>query len=131
LTLSQVGLPRTVPLVAVELLGSLSRVDPVLTREALRAYLAMPLRSLELTQETLLLASLINTVVNVGYDSIHASLVLLHGVSSVTTNDLDDWLRLKRNLNRIAKEARRNGSYVKAEELEAITPDTHSPPGAT
>jgi len=38
------------PMVAVELLGSLSRVDPVLAREALRACLAMPLRSLELTQ---------------------------------------------------------------------------------
>jgi len=113
------------PMVVAELLGSLSRVDPVLAREALRAYLAMPLRSLELTQEALLLASLISTVVNVGYDSIHASLILLYGVSSVITNDLDDWLKLKRNLNRITEEARRNGFYVKAEELEVVTPDTY------
>ncbi|QOJ79003.1 hypothetical protein IG193_00615 [Infirmifilum lucidum] len=66
------------PIVAAELLGSLSRVDAKLAREAMKAYLAMPVVNLEVTSETLLLASLVNTVTNIGYDAIHASLLLLN-----------------------------------------------------
>jgi len=113
------------PMVAIELLGSLSRIDAVLAREALKAYLAMPILNLEVTQESLLFASLINTVINIGYDSIHASLILLNNVNSVITNDTDDWMKLKKNLPRLMIEARNQGFTVRAETLEILTPDTY------
>jgi hypothetical protein len=56
--------------VAIEILGSLSKIDPRMAQEALKACLSMPVRHLEITSEVLQLAALINTVTNIRYDSI-------------------------------------------------------------
>ena len=43
------------------------------------------------------MAAIINEVVNVRYDSVHAALVILNDIPTVITNDLDDWIRISRN----------------------------------
>jgi len=109
-------------LVAVELLGSLTRVSPEVARGALEAYLAMPVRRLEVDERVLRAAALINGVVNVGCDAVHAALMLLHGVGAVVTNDLGDWVRLARRLPDVVSAIEGGGIEVKAGELAVISP---------
>jgi len=89
--------------VATEILGSISKIDPYIAQEALKAYLSMAIHNLEITYESLQLSALINTVVNIGYDSIHAAVMILNGIDSIVTNDIDDWKRFEENYDRIKK----------------------------
>ncbi len=118
-------------LVAVELLGSLARVDPRVARGALEAYLAMPLRRLEIDERVLRAAAAINEIVNVRYDAIHAALMLLNGVEVAVTNDLDDWTRMARRLPDIAAALEEAGLEATAKGLAVISPTSFPRPVAT
>ncbi len=109
-------------LVAIELLGSLARVGPEVAEGALEAYLAMPVRRLEVDERVLRAAALINGVVNVGYDAVHAALMLLNGVGAVVTNDLGDWVRLAKRLTDVASTIEEGEIQVRSRELAVISP---------
>lgn len=112
-------------LVAVELLGSISRINPQIAQEALKAYLSMPIHNLEITYETLQLSALVNTVVNIGYDSIHAATMIINGVDKIITNDIDDWRKFKENYREVKKIASKHGFRIKAKEFQAIPIDSY------
>ena len=84
-------------LVALELLGSLSKISPHIARRAVEDYLLLKVRLLDINEDAIRLAAIINEVVNVRYDSIHASLMLLNSIPVVVTNDLDDWRKISQD----------------------------------
>lgn len=109
-------------LVAMELLGSLSKIDAGIARRALEDYLSLDITLLDVDWEALRLAAIINEVVNIRYDSIHAALVLLNNIPVVITNDLDDWGRISRSLNRIREKMREEGYTTGVDRLQIVSP---------
>ena len=77
-------------MVAIELLGSSSKINTKIARKAVELYFSLNVNILPLNEEVLNLASVINQVVNVKYDSIHAAIVMLNKIPVVVTNDLDN-----------------------------------------
>ncbi|MGC8578176.1 MAG: type II toxin-antitoxin system VapC family toxin [Thermoproteota archaeon] len=112
-------------LVATEILGSLSRIDPRIAQEALKAYLSMPVSNLEITPEVLQLAALINTVTNIKYDSIHAAVMILNGVSNIITNDIDDWILFKDKYTNLKEVIVQHGFEIKTNEFDVITVESY------
>ncbi len=109
-------------LVAIELLGSLSRIDPSIARRALEDYLALGINILGIDEDVIRLASIVNELVNIRYDSIHVALVLLNNVPVVITNDLDDWLRVSKNMHRIVEKMHEEGYTTMINELQVVPP---------
>ena len=117
--------PQGSLLVAVELLGALSRVEPSIARRAVELYLALDIPILPLSVEAICLASIVNEVVNVKYDAIHAALMMLHDVPVIITNDVDDWLRIARDYDAIREMALREGYRIGLSRIEVVTPDSY------
>ncbi len=109
-------------LVALELLGSLSKISPRIARRAVEDYLSLGITLLNVDEEVIRLASIVNEVVNIRYDSIHASLVLLNGVPVVITNDLSDWRKVSRNLSKILARMEEEGYVTTVKELRVVSP---------
>ncbi|MHA1589722.1 MAG: type II toxin-antitoxin system VapC family toxin [Candidatus Njordarchaeales archaeon] len=112
-------------LVAIELLGSLSRIDPVIAYKVTKYYLALNIKMCELNELTLTIAGIINTIVNVRYDAIHLALMLSHDIDTIITNDLDDWIRIKRNYKRIRKALLEENYDIRVRELKVISSSTY------
>ena len=96
-------------MVAIELLGSLSKINTKIARKAVELYFSLNVNILPLNEEVLNLASVINQVVNVKNDSIHTAIVMLNKIPVVVTNDLDNWLKLSENYSLVLKKAREEG----------------------
>lgn len=111
--------------VATEILGSLSKIDPHIAQEALKAYLSMPIHNLEITYEVLQLAALINTFTNIRYDSIHAAIMISNGVSNIITNDVDDWTLFKEKYVNLKKVIAQHGFEIKTSKFKIITADSY------
>lgn len=112
-------------LVATELLGALSKIDPRIARRALEDYLVSPIIILELDEAVLAAAALINEIVNMRYDAIHAALMMLNGVPNIITNDLNDWMKLTRNFQYVSHHLRAEGYEVLVDAIEVISPDVY------
>ena len=112
-------------LVAMELLGSLSKIDPYIAKKALEDYFALPLTLLSLNEEVLRFASIINEVANIRYDAVHAAVMLLNGISTIVTNDVDDWNCLKSHFNYVLARVKREGYDLSVNEIEVVTPDSY------
>gem|GEM_PF-397393 len=113
-------------MVAIELLGSLSRIDPSLARKAVELYLSSRHVVIhELSEDVIHLASIINELTNVRYDSVHAAVMLLNSIQVVISNDRDDWLRLLSKYDAIKEKVGRE-TYVKLPEvLSLVTPNEY------
>lgn len=93
---------------------------------AVKLYLALGLDMLPLKVEVLGLASLINEEVNVGYDAVHAAIMMLNSVPVILTNDIDDWLKLAKQYSRVSERAKQEGYDIRLEKLEGVTPKEYS-----
>ncbi len=113
-------------MVAIELLGALSKIDPLLARKAVDLYLSTEhILIHEITEDVIHLASIINEVVNMKYDSIHAAIMILNNISTVISNDEDDWLKLVNNYEAI-RETIENETYIRTpRKLTLITPNEY------
>ena len=109
-------------LVALELLGSLSKISPYVARRATEDYLSLDITMLDIDEDAVRLAAIINEVVNIKYDSIHASLMLLNNVPTIITNDLDDWHKVSRNLDKILEKIKGEGYTTMVNKLQVISP---------
>lgn len=85
-------------MVALELLGSLSKINPSIARKGTELYLSLDITILPLNTEALTLALLINEVVNIRYDAVHAAVMMLNDIPVIITNDTDNWLKLSRTI---------------------------------
>jgi len=109
-------------LVALELLGALSRVDPHIARRAVEDYLSIDMVLLSVNMEVIKLALVINEEVNVKYDAVHAALMMLSGIPVVITSDLDDWKKISRNFTKMVNKALEEGYVISIDKIEVITP---------
>ena len=107
---------------ALELLGSLSKINPHVARRATEDYLLLGITSLNINEDIVRLATIINEVVNVRYDSIHASLILLNEIPVIITNDLSDWHKISKNLNKILERIGEEGYTTSVNKLQVVSP---------
>ena len=109
-------------LVALELLGSLSKINPHVARRATEDYLSLGITLLNINEEIVRLAAIINEVVNVRYDSIHASLMLLNEIPVIITNDLSNWRKISKNLDKILEKMEKEGYTASINKLQVVSP---------
>ena len=114
-------------MVAIELLGSLSKIDPSLAKKAVNLYLSIEQLTIHnISEDVIHLASLINDIVNIKYDSIHAAIMILNDIPIIISNDTNDWLKLINNYERI-KENIEEKVYIKTpRKITLITPNNYS-----
>lgn len=112
-------------MVALELLGSLAKINTSIARRAVRLYLALDMPIHTINEEILHMASLINKTINIGYDSIHAAIMIANEIPAIITNDLDDWPKLASRYRRVRETLEKEGYTVDLEDIEIVSPDTY------
>jgi len=112
-------------MVAIELLGSLSKIDPEIAWKATNYYLALPFEIHKIEETTISLAGIINTVSNMGYDAVHLAVIILNGIETVITNDLKDWVQASKNFQNIKNKIEKQGFEVKQSELRVLSPRSY------
>jgi len=113
-------------MVALELLGSLSKIDPSVARRATELYLALDMTLIPLNVEILNLASIINETTNIKYDAVHAAVMMLNDIPVIITNDVDDWLRLSRSYQQLLNRIISEGYQVNFNRIDVITPQDYT-----
>ena len=113
-------------MVALELLGSLSKIDPGIARRATELYLTLGINLIPLNEEVLNLALIINEVINIKYDAVHAAIMILNDIPVIITNNVDDWLRLSRNYRQLMEKLTDEGYHVSLDRIEVVTPQYYS-----
>jgi len=112
-------------LVAIEILGSLSKIDPYIANETLKSYISMPIKNLKITEEILLIAAYLNMQVNLRYDAIHVALAIKNNIPNIITNDVNNFKKIKDNFNIIVESLKRIGIKIELDRIDIITPDTY------
>ncbi len=112
-------------LVAIELLGAISKIDPLIAWNATKYYLAMNIKLHDLNPLVLSVAGLINTVINVRYDAIHLALMILNNVDTIITNDLDDWIRISENFDKISERLDAENYKIGIQRVKVISPNQY------
>jgi len=112
-------------LIAIEIIGSLSKIDPYIANETLKSYISMPIKNLEISEEILLIAAYMNMKVNVRYDAIHAALAIKNNIPNIITNDINHWKKISDNFNIIVGSLKRIGITTEMDGINIITPDTY------
>jgi len=113
-------------LVAMELMEALSKINPSIAKRALKLYLALNLTIIPITEEVLDLAATINEVVNIRYDAVHAALLMLNNIPVIVTNDIDDWLKLSKNFDKVLLKVAREGYKIDLKKVNVVTPSDYS-----
>lgn len=67
-------------------------------------------------------AGIINETVNVRYDSVHAAIMILNNVDTIITNDLDDWHRLAKFYEVLARKILSEGFRTSCPKIEVVSP---------
>ena len=111
--------------VALELLGSLSRISPHIARRAVEDYLSIDMILLGMSKEVVRLASIINEEVNIKYDAVHAALMLLNDISTIITNDVDDWEKIRKEFAKITERIKEEGYTTSINKIDVVTPDNY------
>ena len=110
-------------LVAIEILGSLASIDPVVARKATNDYVKSSISSLDITYEVLDFAGFINEKLNIRYDAVHAAVMLLNGISTIITNDVDDWGKFQKGFKKLLDLLKEKGFPVMPPSFEVVTPE--------
>ena len=84
--------------------------------------MSLEITLLHINEDVVRLAAIINEVVNVRYDSIHAALMFLNNIPTIITNDLDGWLKIRKSLGKILERLREEGYMVTVTELQVVSP---------
>ena len=113
-------------LVAIELLGSISKVDPKVASNAVKDYLAMNIKLLEINEIILSIAGLINTIINIRYDAIHLALMTVNGIDLIITNDLDDWEKASQKFEDIEKILLKENFEIAISKLNVMSPKDYT-----
>ena len=82
-------------LVPIEMLGALAKIDPQKTPIAVNAFFSLPIKMLQIDEQVLQDAAKITQQSGVRYDSIHAACMVRNSLTTVITEDLTDWKRIK------------------------------------
>lgn len=112
-------------MVAVELLGALSKIDPFVAWRATMDYLSLPIKIFPLDAKTLKIASIINLEANIGYDSLHLASMMLNNIEIIISRDIDDWRKAVSRINSIIKRLQEEGFDLGGYELKLVTPEDY------
>jgi predicted nucleic acid-binding protein len=82
-------------LVPIELLGSLSKIDPAKAAIALDAFFSLPINMIQIDERVLQGAATIMLDSGVSYDSVHAACMQKQGLDTIITEDITDWKKIK------------------------------------
>ena len=91
-------------LILFELFGALSKINPKAAYEAAISYLNLPIVRLEINRDVIKVAWKIAEKSGVTYDSIHAATMMINGINLIITEDLADWLKIKKCWKNVAEE---------------------------
>ncbi len=91
-------------LVLFELFGALSKINPKAAYEAAISYLNLPITRLEINRDVIKVAYKIAEKSGVTYDSIHAATMMINGINLIITEDLTDWIKIKKCWKNVAEE---------------------------
>jgi len=81
-------------LVPIEILGSLSRVDPKIAAGAILAFFSFPIKMIPIDEKLIRDASEILLETGVSYDSIHAAAMRRADLTNVVTEDIAHWRKI-------------------------------------
>ncbi len=82
--------------VPIELLGSISQIDPVLAYEGLQGFFSFKIRIVEISQRLLLNAALISKQTGISsYDAVHAATMKQEGLNTIITENYKDFEKIK------------------------------------
>jgi len=112
-------------LVAVELLGAISRIKPEAVSRAVNAYFSLVPHIFGLSEEAVKLACLIDEVTGIGHDSLHLAIMLLNNVDTVITFDTDDWAKAVQSFDEIRSRVQREGIRLPFREIRVVTPSEY------
>lgn len=82
-------------LVPIELLGSLSRIDPKKAAIAVDAFFSLPINMIQIDERILEDAAGIMLESGVSYDCVHAACMRRKGLDTIITEDATDWKKIK------------------------------------
>jgi predicted nucleic acid-binding protein len=108
--------------VAIEILGTLAKIDAPKASKGVQSYLKSPILNLAVDARVVEFAGFITEVVNIRYDAIHAATMLLNGVNTIITNDIDHWKKLKTRFSRVVPLLEKNGLIAPVTGLIVISP---------
>lgn len=104
-------------LVVFELFGSLSKINPIAAYEAVTYYLDLPIKILKTDRSVFQIAREISKESQTSYDAIHAALMMKNNINTIITEDLNDWLRIKKIWTKVSKKI-----GLETKELVIISP---------
>jgi predicted nucleic acid-binding protein len=82
--------------VPIELLGSISEIDPVLAYEGLQGFFSFKIRIVEISQRLLLSAASISNQTGIsGYDAVHVAAMKQEGLDTIITENYKDFKKIK------------------------------------
>ena len=113
-------------LVAMEILGVLSKIDPSKARKAANDYYKLSLDELVIDPTVIDFAGAINEVVNIRYDGIHAAVMIMNDVNTIITNDTDNWKKLSTHFKEIIPIIIDKSLSFIGSQLNVITPKNYS-----
>ena len=82
-------------LVPIELLGSLSRIDPKKASIALSAFFSLSINMIQIDEHILEDAASIVLESGVSYDCVHAACMRRKELDTIITEDVKDWRKIK------------------------------------
>ncbi|MEX0569270.1 MAG: type II toxin-antitoxin system VapC family toxin [Candidatus Njordarchaeota archaeon] len=112
-------------LVAIELLGSISKIEPAVASKATNLYFQLPHKILSVNPKILRMASYIADIVNLRYDSIHLAIMIESSINKIITNDKDDWYKAKTSFKKIKEKLQKEGFEIKIDEIDVITTEEY------
>jgi len=113
-------------LVAMEILGVLSKIDPSKARKAANDYYKLSVEELVIDPTVIDFAGAIIEVVNIRYDGIHAAVMLMNDVDTIITNDADTWKRFSNHFKDIIPIMADKSLSFTGSKLNVITPKNYS-----
>jgi predicted nucleic acid-binding protein len=83
-------------LIPIEILGSLARINYERAAIALKAFFSLPINMIQIDEQILQDAASIMLESGVSYDSIHAACMNQKDLDTIITEDITDWVRIKK-----------------------------------
>ncbi|RLE60245.1 MAG: hypothetical protein DRJ35_03835 [Thermoprotei archaeon] len=112
-------------LVAIELLGALSKINVNKASIATEAYLQLDVRLLGIDHLTVKVATIINRLTGIKYDSVHAALMFLNNIDTIITNDEKDWKQVTSKAREILDELKVYGVEPEISKIHVVTTNTY------
>lgn len=108
-------------LVAIEILGSLAEIDTNMAVGGVKAFFSLPVKIIPIDERIIESAATIALEADVSYDAVHASTMARADVSTVITEDVEHWTRIRGRWARVKAK-----THVALEEIKIVRPKEYA-----